>query len=401
MQKPTILLLILLWAGLLGSKASPPEEALREFLKAGVVDNDEFALYIWDIDSEMQVVAHRPKMPIVPASVMKCVTTAALSQSYPYTTRITTDVFLDGGVVGGKLTGNIVVTGAGDPSLGCTRHKDQPDFIKTIVEALQQRGVKEIDGSIEVENDFFAGPATHPTWSSMLEHSYATGVHAFNFRGNAEGSTAVSHPENVFKNSLSSALRDAGILYTHTSDMGIGRKNPLLEYNSPPLSELMRSCMFRSDNLYAETFLRLFGISRGGDGSFSSSARKAMEFWDSRDLSVDAIEIADGSGLSRQNRLTAEFLGEVLKSMQHDPYYVSFFPLVGEEGTVGGFLKNTDLQGYMALKTGSMTGIQSYAGYVLDEDFVPTHVVVAIANGLRDRDAYRKALSKLFLEIFK
>lgn len=158
--------------------------------------------------------------------------------------------------------------------------------------------------------------------------------------------------------------------------------------------------MMRSDNMFAETFLRTYALRRGKEGSTEAGAREEMDFWRKKGMPMEGVKIVDGSGLSRQNRLTAKFLGNVLKSMSNDVDYASYFPLAGQEGTLRGFLKGSDLDAYIAMKTGSMNGVQCYAGYKLDDDFAPTHVVVVMGNNFRSRDAYKKAVAKLLLDTF-
>ena len=81
--------------------------------------------------------------------------------------------------------------------------------------------------------------------------------------------------------------------------------------------------------------------------------------------------------------------------------YVSFFPLAGQEGTLKSFLKDTELDSYIALKTGSMRGIQCYAGYKLDDDYAPTHVVVIMINNFKcSRSIVRELCEKMLLKTF-
>lgn len=398
--KNICLFLLLLW-GATGF-AQTPEEALQTLLSSPSLDKNQTAVYVWDLDADYRVVAHLEDRPITPASVMKCVSAAALHSKLPYSATLITNVCTEGTIKDGVLSGNLVIVGCGDPSLGDGRHKEQPDFTEEIVKALKSKGIHTIEGEVVIDDSRFAGPATHPTWGSGdLQAYYGTGVHAFNYEGNASGKKAVHNPGAVFKRQLADTFAKNGITHnSQTVDVKNAKRKVLLTYKSPQLNRLMQSCLFRSDNMYAESFLRLFGVKSGTDGSVAASASEAMRFWENQGYDMTCVNIVDGSGLSRSNRLTAEFLGEMLKSMSGDPTYVSCFPLVGEEGTVRSFLKDTPLQGYMALKTGSMSGIQSYAGYVLDEDFVPTHVVVVMTNGLKNRDSYRAALSKFFLTLF-
>ncbi|MDE6299913.1 MAG: D-alanyl-D-alanine carboxypeptidase [Muribaculaceae bacterium] len=88
-------------------------------------------------------------------------------------------------------------------------------------------------------------------------------------------------------------------------------------------------------------------------------------------------------------------------SRSDDPTYASFFPLAGQEGTLRKFLAGTLLEGYVAMKTGSMRGIQCYAGYKLDDDYVPTHTIVIIMNEITgSRETAKKAAQRMLLEIF-
>ncbi|MDE5713274.1 MAG: D-alanyl-D-alanine carboxypeptidase, partial [Muribaculaceae bacterium] len=95
------------------------------------------------------------------------------------------------------------------------------------------------------------------------------------------------------------------------------------------------------------------------------------------------------------------FMNAVLTVMSVDATYASFFPLAGQEGTLKKFLAETALDSYIAMKTGSMKGIQCYAGYKLDDNYMPTHTVVIIMNDIvGKRDKAKKAAEKMLLEIF-
>ncbi|MDE6325756.1 MAG: D-alanyl-D-alanine carboxypeptidase, partial [Duncaniella sp.] len=115
-------------------------------------------------------------------------------------------------------------------------------------------------------------------------------------------------------------------------------------------------------------------------------------------------KIQDGRGLSRNDRLTARFLADVLKTMTAPDYsddYTSLFPRAGYEGTVRNFLAGTHLEWYIALKTGSMRGVQSFAGYKFDEEGRPTHLIIFIVNGFTcNRATLKNAISRLLLEKF-
>lgn len=390
---------ILLFAGL-AAFAGTPQEALDKLLASPSLTPSKTTVLIYDLQSGRTVVAHNEFVPMVPASVMKCVTTAAFTTKYRYADRLETKVYTTGKIKDGVLYGDIVVVGSGDPSLCNNREPGERDLVDEIVESLLKKGITSIEGGIVVDNSFIGGPAVPDYWvDGDIRQAYGTGYHAFNYQGNASNGSAVANPDKVFIQKLTSALGNKEITLTGASS-GDNSRKLLLSHPSPMLSNLLRTCLFRSDNLYAEAFLRLFGKKSGSDGSTVESAKAEVDFWTRKGMPLAYVNIVDGSGLSRHNRLTADFLGEVLGEMSDDPMYVSCLPLTGEEGTVRKFLDDTPLDAYMALKTGSMKGIQSYAGYKLDEDFEPTHVVVVMSNELKDRDKFRAALTSFFLEIF-
>lgn len=382
--------------------AAARDSLLQIFLKSAGVDTARVAISITDLRSGEEIVGYRSGAPMIPASILKCLTAASILRDRGADWRYTTDVMLQGNVSGDTLLmGNILVKGAGDPTLNARTSPASPDILSEIVEALQSRGIRRIVGGIRVDNGLFAGPSTPDSWASGdLPHSYGTGSHAFNFENNAVGKSAVSHPDKRFESALRSALRRAGIELTD-SVMDPARRTLLVSHRSAPLEEILRSCVMRSDNLYAESMLRTYGSGVNGDGSTRTAAAREMRTCAQRGLPMLDVEVIDGSGLSRSNRVTARFMDALLQNMSDSDTYVSLFPLAGKEGTLRNFLRNTPLDSYMALKTGSMSGIQCYAGYLLDDRFAPTHSVVVMANSLPEgRQAFRDALSALLLNLF-
>lgn len=377
-------------------------EATERFLSRTGLDPDRVSILIEELPSGKVLESHNTETPLIPASIMKSVTIATLIDKTGPDMRYSTKVYLTAPVRKGVVDGNIVVVGSGDPSLNSTCEPQSADFVREIVDALKKRKVTEIKGRIVVNGDVFSGPDIPPTWAKGdLPHSYGTGTHGFNFENNASGKRSVSNPTAVFETRLRRALTDAGISLGGES-LQEGERTEILDHLSPTVDEIMRSCMMRSDNMMAESLLRTYSVERGGDGSTSDAAEAEARFWKSRKAPMDGVVIVDGSGLSRSNRVTGEFMAYVLREMSGDPVYASFFPLAGQEGTLRRFLADTPLDSYIAMKTGSMSGIQCYAGYKLDDDYAPTHVVVVIINGMNmSRDKVRSALQELLLTVFE
>lgn len=396
-----VLFLSLLMTATVYGVTPKEREALTAFLRASGVNPGSVAIKITDLSDGRVMSSHNPTKALIPASIMKSVTTAALlrvcGSDYRYKTKVYTDGPLDMGI----LRGNLVVEGVCDPSLNSTVEPYGTDIVQEIVETLKELGVNKIEGMIIVDETQFVGAPRPDSWQPAdFSQSYGTGSHGFNFENNANGRRSVENPQALFVSRLNNSLRNAGIL-VDGKDLGEGERQMIFVHLSPTIDEIMRSCMMRSDNLFAESMLRTYSKLAAGDGSTEDGARREYAMWEKRGMPLDGVTIIDGSGLSRNNRVTADFMTNVLATMAENEIYASFFPLAGQEGTLKSFLVDTPLEGYIAMKTGSMKGIQCYAGYLLDDDYVPTHTVVIIMNDLTgSRERAKKAAQTMLLEIF-
>ncbi len=308
---------------------------------------------------------------------------------------------MDGPVKMGILRGNLIIEGVCDPALNSMVEPYGTDILKELVSELQKAGITKIEGSIIIDENQFAGPSRPSSWAQGdFSQTYGTGSHALNFENNSTGRRSVENPKGVFLSRLKQSLSKAGILLDG-KDVGVGERTLLFSHQSPAVDDIMRSCMMRSDNLFAECMLRTYGKLNGGDGSTVDAAEKEYDMWKKKGMPLNGVNIIDGSGLSRSNRVTADFMTSVLSSMADNEVYASFFPLAGQEGTLKSFLAETPLDSYIAMKTGSMKGIQCYAGYMLDENYAPTHTIVIIMNDITgSRDRAKKAAQEMLLGIF-
>lgn len=393
-----IIALIACWADSMAQDANP---VVERFVKASGIKPASVAVMITDLSDNKVIGSHNISTPLIPASIMKSVTTAALLNKVGPNYRYHTGIFIDGPLDMSILRGNLVIVGACDPSVNSMSEPYGQNIIEEITDALRLAGINKIEGKIIIDESEFAGSPRPDSWMAAdFRESYGTGIHAFNFENNARGGRSVENPSSVFISRLKSALAKE-MISIDEKDLGIGKRTQIFDHVSPPIDEIMRSCMMRSDNMFAEAMLRTYGKLEGKDGSTPSAANREYAFWVERKMPMEGVEIIDGSGLSRQNRVTAEFMNGILTQMSGDATYASFFPLAGQEGTLKKFLAETPLDSYIAMKTGSMKGIQCYAGYKLDEDYVPTHSVVIIMNDIvGKRDRVRKAAENMLLDIF-
>ena len=140
-------------------------------------------------------------------------------------------------------------------------------------------------------------------------------------------------------------------------------------HRSRPLAELVRVVNKHSSNFGAEMLLRHLALS--GDVKTGSTEgglevlRRCATSWG---LQPDGVVLADGSGYSRANRLSAESLVSTLLHAAHQPSWypewLSSLPRSGEDGSLRKRLSGLD--GRLRAKTGSLSGVAALAGVGLD-----------------------------------
>jgi D-alanyl-D-alanine carboxypeptidase/D-alanyl-D-alanine-endopeptidase (penicillin-binding protein 4) len=126
-----------------------------------------------------------------------------------------------------------------------------------------------------------------------------------------------------------------------------------------------------SQNLFAECLCKLSGQlyeSRRGrqvPGSWKSGDRAIRDFLHRVHVRDQGLVVADGSGLSEDNRVTARIITDLLAAMDRHPYRDAFrdsLCIAGRDGTLSGRMK--DLVGHVFAKTGQITGVRSLSGYI-------------------------------------
>lgn len=339
---------------------------------------------IYDINSEL---------PLIPASITKCVTSASVLSLVDVDDRFVTPVAMRGKIdKQGVLHGDIVIKATGDPSLESRFFPEYNGFADSLAIAAQNKGIKTIEGGIIIDFGDVNDQSVPFGWEAGdLSHAYGTGWHALNYRDNSQGKKANHAPWDTMAKEVSAALIQLGITVSGGKTSNVNAETTLMEWLSPTYYDILSSLMTRSDNMMAEGMLRILAPK----GARVDAISEETQLWQP----ANGVRLYDGSGLSREDRLTAHFLGNILVEMAQEDY-ISLFPRAGQEGTVRHLLGDTPLASRVVLKSGSMHDIQSWAGYVLDTKGAPTHVVVMMANGLRSRQALKSSFSQLLLDLF-
>lgn len=361
------------------------------------------AVVVRDLATGKDAVSLNPHKAMLPASTMKCLTAAAAIEAGLDTARFETRAYIRGRIEDGVLSGDLVVVGNGDPTIESVQFHGNTSFIGEIVGAVRNAGIRSIEGEIQVDSTSFPDDGPCDRWElSDVKYEYGAGLYALNYRDNRVGDKAMESPAESFGEALENRLLGEGIpVCWQTVDTGDMPMTEIVLHHSPPGSEILDNLMTRSDNLFAEGMLRLLAPGQ----SRSAAIARERSLLSSRGLDFDITDIYDGSGLSRNNRVTACFMADLLETMAIREggavSYVSLFPLVGQEGTVKSFLRGTRLQGRLALKSGSMNGVHCYAGYKLDDNGNPTHAVVVLVNDFFcKRGEVRDAIARFLIRQF-
>lgn len=154
------------------------------------------------------------------------------------------------------------------------------------------------------------------------------------------------------------------------------------------VAQLLVHVLQESDNTYAETLLRLAAVHAKGSGEWSAASKAMEEFARRAGIPAAAIRVADGSGLSRSNRLSARSLTALLAYASKRPYWSELRSSMARPGV--GTLENR-LRGIEVIaKTGTMSGVSALAGIVTAADGKEIAFAV-VMNGRASTAAARQA----------
>ena len=177
---------------------------------------------------------------------------------------------------------------------------------------------------------------------------------------------------------------------------------PIGSSESPRLQEIARETLVRSDNFYAESLLRLMGEKYCGQAVYDSCLVAVNELLQDLGVPAEGCRQVDGSGLSRMNNLSPEWMVSFLEAMSATPAsdaLIAAMPRPGE-GTLQTLLPNQEGRERLALKSGSMGGTLCYAGYVLGADGRPAYTLSMMVNNASASDGdVRMALSLILARL--
>jgi D-alanyl-D-alanine carboxypeptidase/D-alanyl-D-alanine-endopeptidase (penicillin-binding protein 4) len=192
-------------------------------------------------------------------------------------------------------------------------------------------------------------------------------------------SKSVTEPGAFFADALRTHLETHGV---HVQGKTIKSEKPLGSTLVPPpdsivavheskMSDIMWRINKSSQNLFAEAMCKNLGRASMAKqklnvpGSWRNGTSAVLAFLHKNKINTTGYVIEDGSGLSREDRVTAHLVSDVFRTMYHHPYYEDFrqsLSAAGEDGTLRTRMK--DITGHFFGKTGYIGGVRSLSGYV-------------------------------------
>lgn len=332
---------------------------------------------LWDAETGRALERHQDTLALVPASTTKVVSTYALLKSLKPDYTLATEVW--GDLKDGVVQGDLVFKGGGDPLLTSER-------LWMLAQDLKRAGVRRVAGSLRLDQGAFDAQREPRGWENTTADTLPQ-VLAFsvNFNRDERGRPAAD-PERLARETLLRILQETGIAVDGGPD-GKGEPRKLAAWTSPPLRTLVQDINKWSNNFMVEMLVRHFGA-----GSWPRGVQRIQDFYRlAFDLKPEDILITDGSGLSKENRLSARTLAIILRGAWHDfevgPEFVTSLKIIGgEPWTLR--VKDPNLARRVRVKTGHLDRVLSLCGY-LQTPQGRTRVFAILLNGpVREEDLW-------------
>jgi serine-type D-Ala-D-Ala carboxypeptidase/endopeptidase (penicillin-binding protein 4) len=316
-------------------------------------------------------------LPVIPASNMKLVTATALLDRLGPSYRFQTSLMALHAPVGGVVRGNLYIVGGGDPVLRLP--SDAPSApgpepysnFTNLVRALKAKGVREVAGSVVGDDTRYDSLRTVPGWPARYEQEEDVGpLSALDVD---DGLATAGGGLNL---GLPPAVQAAGILTNLLHSAGVrvaggptaGKTPPgstlLAKLVSPPLDQILGVVMRASDDTAMELMTKELGLRERGMGSTAAGTAAIRADLAADHLPLKGFVIADGSGLSRSDRVTCALLVALLQRAGPDGVLVKDLPLAGRSGTLVTELNGTAAAGRVYAKTGTLDDVKALSGWV-------------------------------------
>ena len=359
------------------ARAADPtlETRLAKALAVPHVDPARTAALAVDLRTGTVVFERNATLALVPASNQKLpVAYAALALLGPGY-RFHTEVVGTGTLVGDVWHGDLWLRGFGDPTL-------EPADLEGLAAEIVSWGIRRVDGAVIADESWFDARRTAPGWRPSFYLFESPPLSALVVdRGRYKGRTSAT-PALAAGSLLRQSLEAAGVKVAGRTRRGVLTTSglPLARDVSEPLADVVRFMGRESDNYTAEMLVKQLGATFTGVGSTAAGARVMRGALGEAGVPLAGVRMADGSGLSGLDRLTAAAVVALLEAGLaagdlRDAFLQSL-AVAGVNGTLEDRMEQRPARGLVIAKTGTTRTASALSGFVRDR-----YVFAVLQNG--------------------
>lgn len=325
------------------------QRKISKLLESKMFETSQVGLMVWDLKSDSCIYAYRQRQLMRPASCMKLVTAITALDKLGGSYQFKTTLKYTGHVENHVLNGDIYVIGGMDPRFNS-------DDLTSFVNSIKEMGIDTIRGNLYADKSMKDSDPYGEGWCWDDKNPTLTPL--------------LLSRKDDFMDRFLKKLDEAGIYYTSYSAKE--RRCPsdafTISTRTHSIDQVLGKMLKESDNLYAESTYYQIAASTGNRPASARSARQVERQLIQRiGLDPSRYRLADGSGLSLYNYVSAELLVRLLRyAYQQGSIFYHLYqslPIAGVDGTLKKRMKGSFTCGNVHAKTGTLEGIISLAGY--------------------------------------
>ena len=342
----------------------------------------------------------------LPASTLKNFTSVAALASMGAEKRFETSVVRTGGANGN--TAALTLVGGGDPLLATKRPTDDDtypepatltDLANQTAKALDEQGASRV--RLGYDDSLFKGPDINSRWESgYISTDVTTPVSALWADEGIDNKTKnrTTEPADQAARKFAKLLSKRGVkvVGSPSHKQAPREADSVASVTSPSLDQIVQELITHSNNEATEVVLRHLAISEGKPASFKGGVTAMRSVLTDLGVPWKQMRVYDGSGLSRDNRVTLRAELSILRiaatSRNPDLHAVAEgMPVAGFSGSLADRFTSPTVYGglgFARAKTGTLTGVHAYAGYTTDKNGTPL-AFVAITNKVKDKNVLK------------
>lgn len=317
-------------------------------LSDDMFDRSQVAVLVYDLDADSVVYRHNERQLLRPASTIKLVTAITALERLGGRHLFNTELRRVGEIADSTFCGDLYVKGGFDPLFS-------DNDLDTFVQSLIEWGVDTVRGRIIADVTFKDTIPYGKGWCWDDDNPVLTPL-------------TVEHRDG-FVERFVERMRKRGIQVEATTLMGGCPDSAILVVRrSHTMDQVLGRMIKHSDNMCAEAVFYHLAAAKGKPYAKADDAVAEIKAMIRRlGLNPANYRIADGSGLSLYNYVTAELEVAMLRHAWHTPaicrHLYPSLPQAGYDGTLRKRLRGDETQSSVCAKTGSLTGVSTLAGY--------------------------------------